>query len=518
MQDNLHNKEAARDGLIRGIRRCAEVVGSTMGTAGYNSIIEAIEAPQFFSTNDGWTILNAIKFADPMEELGSKILVEAVARANKNSGDGSSTTCVLTAAIIEEGLKYVDKYAPMVIKRSLEGCIPLVEKAVLDQKHNVELNEVGAVATISAEDAEIGAKIQEIYEQIGKDGLIYWEASKTPEDHYTIGRGITINGAGYRSQYMCDVEEASGRFTGVASLKDAPILIVKEKITSGTQFNKLFDAMYGQGLRDLVLFYDESEPQFITEMVATRAKTKFRVILVKMPVIYGQEWFEDLAAVSNATAIDPAQGVWLKDVNTAHLGKVGNIVITKDDTYIDGLNPELVELHVKHLASDDSDAGKARVARLNTKTARYFVGAHSESALAYRRLKVEDAISAAYHALQGGVVPGGGIALLNAAKSMGVSDVGQEILFNALRAPMMRIINNVATNPAFLDRLGGKMGYDTRTSTVVDMLEAKIIDPVPIILNAVKNSISVATSVLTANAVVLLPKEQPTIPSPYVGL
>jgi chaperonin GroEL len=188
MIDNLYTGKEARDGIIKGIKRCASAVGGTMGTSGYNAIIQAIEQPGHFATNDGATILESIRFADPLEEMGRKILLEAVKRANKQSGDGSSTTTVLCAAIIEEGLKQLDKASPLEIKRSLESCIPLIEESINKQKREITVNEVGQVASISAEDEKIGAMIQEIYQQIGKDGIIHWDISKTFEDNYTIGK------------------------------------------------------------------------------------------------------------------------------------------------------------------------------------------------------------------------------------------------------------------------------------------------------------------------------------------
>jgi len=170
-KDNLHTGEEARNKLISGIRKVADAVGGTMGTGGANSVIEMIESPGHLVTNDGFTIASSIRFSDPIEEMGRKILMEAISRANKASGDGSSTTTVLTAAILEEGIKHLKDASPMEIKRSLDACIPLIEESIKKQKREITVDDVGKVASISAEDESIGALIQEIYQKKRKNLL-----------------------------------------------------------------------------------------------------------------------------------------------------------------------------------------------------------------------------------------------------------------------------------------------------------------------------------------------------------
>ena len=250
MKDNIYIKEEARQGIIRGIRKCAEAVGGTMGTGGSNALIECVENPGHFSTNDGVTILEHIYFVDPLEEMGRKILLEAVKRANKQSGDGSSTTTILTAAIIQEGLKYIDKESPMDIKKSLERLLPVIEKSIDSQKREITVDTVSQVASISAEDEQIGNTIQEIYQQIGPDGIIHWDISKTYQDTYTIGSGITIDGAGFASPYMADLDENTGAFQNVARWKNVKVLITKQKITSAAEFNSLFETLFNKEIKE----------------------------------------------------------------------------------------------------------------------------------------------------------------------------------------------------------------------------------------------------------------------------
>lgn len=479
MTDNLFGTEA-RERLIAGIRKCAQAVGATMGTAGSNSLIEAIENPGYLHTNDGITILESIHLADPLEDMGRKILLEAVSRANKQSGDGSSTTTVLTAAIIEEGMKFSGEN-PMELKRQLEACVPLIEEAINSQRREITVDEVGQVAAISAEDPHIGATIQEIYQQIGPDGIIHWDISKTYEDHYTIGKGITVEGAGFVSPHMADLDEKTGALLKEAKWKNAHILITKQKITASADFNVLFESLYKREIKEVVVFCDEFEANVVADLVKTRVVRGFKTLLVKMPVLWKDWWYEDLAKATGATVIDPVAGITFKNMTLEHLGQVEHITVDKENTYLDGIKD--VSQHVQSLEEEGSDDALLRASRLNTKTARYFVGAASESALSYKRLKVEDAIGAAHQALHGGVVIGGGIALASI-------EIDNPILHIALQAPYQQIVQN----------MGGK------SFTRNDMEEQQVYDPAPVVLNAVKNAISVAASILTCSLVVQFPR------------
>lgn len=485
MNDTLYTGKKVRERLASGIKKVAEAVGATMGGGGSNAIIEALEAPGHYVTNDGYSIANSVRLADPIENMGKNILLESINRANKQSGDGSSTTCVLTAALIEEGQSYVGEN-PMELKRSLEACIPLIEESISKQKRDISTDEVGKVAAISAEDEQIGATIQEIYQKIGPEGIIQWDISKTTEDSYAIGQGLTIEGAGFYSPYMCDADEA-GQNTNRIKLKNASILITKQKITSAAEFNDLFQTLFNKDIKDIVVFCDEIEPLIIPDLIKTRAIRGFRTILVKMPTLWKDQWYEDIALSSGATVVDQNAGLSNKATKIEHLGQFEHITITKDQTFVDGMKD--LTSHVEALKEEGTDESLVRAARLNTKTARYFVGAASDSALSYRRLKVEDAISAAWQALHGGIVIGGGLALAGVETKNKILDV-------ALKAPYEQIVKNMGAS--FSEQ---------------DMEEQNVYDPANVVLNAVRNAISVAASVLTASTVVLLPREEVQMPN-----
>ncbi len=509
-EDNLHT-DNVREKLFTGIKKVSSAIGRTMGTGGANAIIEAIESPGHLVTNDGFSIANSVVLVDPIENIGKNILLESINRANKASGDGSSTTAVLTSSIIEEGMKHIGEASPMDIKRSLESCIPVIEASLNAQKREITVDQVGAVASISAEDETIGALIQEIYQKIGKDGIVQWDISKDFTDHYTIGKGITINWCGMVSPYMADLNEVTGQFLPTAKWHNAHILLVKQKITSAADVGQLFEQMFNKEIKEVVVFCDEYEPNIVADLIRTRAVRGFKTLLVKMPTIWKDQWYEDLAKITGATIIDPHAGTSLKTMTMEHLGKVEHITVTKDETFIDGMQD--VSEHIKALEADGSEDALLRASRLNVNTARYFVGAHSDSALAYRRLKVEDAISAAWQALQNGVVAGGGVALRNCS-----DELDSAILKVALLKPMRQIMDNSGAQELPIDdSFKGTRGFNSLNGEFVDMFEAGITDPVNVVMNAVKNAISVAAAVLTAETIVTLPREEkPANQDPYV--
>ncbi|MDE2015908.1 MAG: hypothetical protein KGI72_05295 [Patescibacteria group bacterium] len=512
MKDNIFVGEEARKGLIAGVRKVADAVGRTMGTSGQNSLIQAIEDPGHFPTNDGWQIANAIKLADPIEDMGRRITLEAINRANKESGDGSSTTCVLTAAILEKGMEQLANFSPMEIKRSLEYYIPVVEEHLQKQVREVSVDSLTAVASTSAENPEIGKRIEEIYKKIGKDGVIHWEAGKSPEDSYSISTGFKIEGAGYASRYMCDVDDG-GQIQKSARLKDVPVMLYRGKITSAAQFDGVMGMAFNEGTEEVAIFCDEIEPAAVNDFVGTIVKyarqgRKFRIVAIKMPVIWNDEWWEDLEIASGAHIVGPhpAALVTLKNANLTNFGRIGYLTVSADEVYVDGIERlGILASHISQLKEKGDDDSLRRAERLNTKTARYFVGGYSPNAIAYRRMKVEDAINAASCALAEGIIPGGGVALLNVAESLTVRDPGALILKEALEVPFRQILKNGSWED---NRNGENTGIDSRTGKTVDMFKAGIVDSHSVTMNAVRNAIGVAATIITIGNVVLMPRDE----------
>lgn len=516
-QDNVFSGPETTEKLMAGVNKVADAVKITLGAAGANGILEAFEQPGHLVTNDGISIAERIVLADPLENMGRNILLESISRANKQSGDGSTTTCVLTQTILKEGYAVRDQIAPNALKRSLEECLPLIEESIKSQTKDITVDSVGAVASISAEDEKIGALIQEIYQKIGKDGILYPDISKTFEDHYTLGSGVKIDGAGLVSPYMADIDDKTMVPVNVARIKDATIMVTKQKITNARRdLETIVGQLSGKSIRDLVIFCSDIEPTVIGDLVSTRFKSGFRTIIVKLPVIYQDEWFEDIALLTGATIIDPARGITFATMKYSHLGTC-SFMADKNDTFLDGTKD--VSEHIKTL-EEGTDQEKIRAARLNTKTARLFVGAPTEAALSYKRLKVEDARNAAWQALHGGIVPGGGVTLRNIIPLL-PDNIAGKILSKALAAPIGTICKNAdfrdqegnIWDGIFLEKkadgyavVSSPEGLDAKTGQVVNMMDANIIDPANVVLNSIRNAVSVASTVLTARVVVTIPQ------------
>jgi len=498
MKENLHTGDEARAKLIAGANKVADAVKGTLGAAGYNAIIEKFEYPFYIVTNDGVSIAREINLEDPVEMMGANVMKEIATRSDKHGGDGTTTAVTLAQAIIKEGATY--NATAMDMKRSLEECIPIIEAALKDQTKEITVDDVGTVASVSAEDPKIGALIQEIYQQIGKDGILYPDVSKTFDDHYSIGSGVKVDDAGLVSPYLADVDEKTMQPMNAATARDATVLITKQKLTNARRdLETIIGQLVNKNVRDLVMFCDEMEPTVIPDLVTTRFKNGFRVIAVKLPTVWKDQWFEDLAKLTGATVIDPAAGLNFQQLRIQHLGKVGSFLADKNNSFLDGTLD--ISDYIKTLSESDDDESKIRAARLNTKTARLFVGAPTDAALSYKRLKVEDARNAAYQALHGGVVAGGGVALLQASLKM-PDTLGGNILRRALKVPMWQIIKNAGAEDgdAFIANVksGDFYGYDVRSGKYTDMWAAQIVDPASVTMSSVRNAISVAATILTA--------------------
>lgn len=517
-KDTLFLGEDGRKRRMEGVRKSALAVGSTMGAGGSNATLEKLEYPYSGTTNDGVSILEQIYFEDPLENLGRMDLLQAVSRANKESGDGSSTTTVLTSAILEEGAKHHDA-SSMEMKESLEACIPIIEKSLKAQTKQVvkngkvDMRLLEQVATVSSEDPMIGKRIAEIYSKIGADGIVQWEVSKTTDDdYYEIGKGITMHGGTYAHKFMCDMDEKNGQVLSTIKLKNPLILITKQKLNGLNSLFALLQSLMQQGKRELVIFCDEAEAEALDNAAKLRFEARdvngnpadpFRVVIIRMPVLWRDWWWEDLSQATGAKMV--GEEIKLKDARLSHLGSVENITITKEDVILEGLKD--LATYTMMIRGDGTDEEAVlRASRLNTQSARYYVGGYSEQAIYHRRFKVEDALATASAALKGGVVAGGGIALVQATEKL-PDTVGGKILNVALKSPLAWIVANSGKKDLDLTKIKENEGYNAKTKKIVNMFDSGIVDSSEVILSAVKNAIGVAATILTTHAIVLLPRE-----------
>lgn len=488
MQDNIYLDKEAKDKIVTGINKVCEIVRQTYGPGGGNVIVQEDLYPGHQITNDGKTMIDKIKLDDIVENLGANLMRELGDKADRTSGDGRKTTMLLAQAIINEGLKV--EAQPLEIKRSLDECLPIIEEAIDSQKRDIDVDNVGTVATIASESPKVGALLQEIYQQIGKEGIVELDNSNSFDTYYEIKEGVRLRNAGFISPYMANEGEQ-------AVYKKPKILITKQKLATINDINPLCESLTKQGITELVIYCDEIDPQLLGFMMMTHMQGIFKFLIIKAPTLWKNWLFEDFAKITGATIVEPMSGVTLKDVTIEHLGTCDKISTTKEETTVIGIKD--ITDHIKSLKDDGTEESKLRASWLQTKAAILKLGASSESELSYIAKKAKDGRNASVLALQGGVVAGGGWSLKEAAKTL-PDTIGGNILKQALTVPMNQILINIGLSLAEND---GKFA-DT------------IIDPALVVKNAVRNAISVAGTVLTAKAVVTLPpkveEKKPSIP------
>jgi len=482
-----------------GINKVANAVKATYGAAGSNAILEAGERPGHRVINDGVSVANSIYLADPVENIGANIIKEIASRADKESGDGTTTATILAQAILQEGLKSTE--SPMTIKRSLDECLPLIMDAIDAQKRDITVDEVGQVATISAESEELGALIQEAYKTIGREGIIELDNSNLPTSFIEYSEGVRLRFAGYLGEY-------STTQPGKAEYKKPLIVISKEKITNAKQVESIAGKLTTLD-QVLVLYVEDIDMAVASRLALThiqslmKGEPGLKTLVIKAPTLWKDWLYEDLAKLTGATPIDFANGKTFNNFSEKDFGTCDKIVSTKDETRLIGTTD--ITKHISQLRAQDDDQQKVRASWLETKVAILKLGANSDSELSYKRLKAIDAISASKLALEDGVVAGGGVALREA--SLGMPDtVGGRILSIALKQPMKQITANAGIDGSTVEYKDYKTGFNAKTGEWVDMWEAGIIDPAKVVKNSVKNALSVASTVLTASVVVNLPR------------
>ena len=500
---NIHkNKQKVIDGIVK----VADAIAITLGASGKNVIIEEDLYPGFRITNDGYTILENTHFDDPLMQMGRNILFDAVSRANRQSGDGSTTTTVLTKAIIENGLE--ESMTGMELKDQLHAMLPHVLKMIDERKKVVEISELAPVVDISAESGEIGKMVQEIYEKIGKEGLITIEPSSTYETSYDIKDGVRLKSkTGELVKYIQNTEK------GVI-YENPFVLVIRNRINDASNLSDILsDLAAGEKWKgEVVIMIDDIDQKALGTLVANHQKAmgairgeagrkyvKFGII--RAPVLWKHQVMEDFAKITGATIIDDAAGITFKSARKECAGTADKIIIEEDGTTVIGIKD--VSEHVEQLRQRNDDVSPLRVAWLNTKACAIRVGAQSETELSYLLPKAEDAINAARMALRDGVVAGGGVCLKDIAIELENYPVGNEatrILAKSLMAPFRQICKNANMNPTDETRKPN-IGLNAKTKLEGDMWEEKILDPAGVLKNAISNAVSVASTALTAEVI-----------------
>lgn len=472
--------------MVEGLKIAADAIRLSYGPCGLNAAIQHDLRPYKVIANDANTIVQALEVDDPIQNMGLSFAKELMEKSDKDSGDGRKSTLILATEILDQGLK--SELKGLELKRELDALIPLIEAKINEQKRIIGVEEVGRVAAIAGESVTLGETLQSIYGKIGKDGIIIPESSGTFSTSFSFVEGVRFTDTGYLSPYMVHDEVANkeSRKETKAIYENPTILVTKRKIGHLNDINPLLETLQRKGIKDLVIFTDDMDSGVASIMVKAHQDHVLNILIIKAPVIWKQYVFEDFAKITGSTIIEDATGLNFKNLELKHLGTCGRIEVDKEDTIVTGIAD--IGEHIAELKAEGSEDSLRRLAWLQTKTAILKLGANNESELSYLRLKCYDAINSSRLALKDGVVEGGGICLLDISYSMPDTIAGN-ILKKALKAPF---IQNVAN-----------MGVEKAT------WGNEIQDAASVVKSAVRNAISLASTILTTGLVITFPPKTP---------
>lgn len=518
--------EEVKKKLQKGVDTVANAVKVTLGPRGRNVILDkGYGGPTI--TNDGVSIAKEITLKDKFENMGAEIIKEVANKTNELAGDGTTTATVLTQALVNEGLKQTTMgLNSMAVRHGMEHAAEDVVKALHEQATQISTSaEIKQVATISAESEELGEKIAEAIEKVGKDGVVTVEESQSFGIETELTEGMEFD-RGYVSPYMVTNPERME-----AEYKDAQILITDKKVASVQEILPLLEKIAQSGKKELVIIADDIEGEALTTFVVNKLKGGFSVLGVKAPG-YGdrkKEVLNDIAVTTGGQLISEELGMKLEDAELAHLGKADRVVSSKDSTLIVGGKGEKgsIEDRITALRAQleqttskfDKDKLEERIAKLGGGVGVIRVGAATEAEMKYLKLKIEDAVNATKAAIEEGIVSGGGTSLAKASahvESMMLSKknlsreelVGYNIVLRALEMPLRQIVDNTGRDEGAVivqkvKEKGGNAGYDAAKGEMVDdMIKAGIIDPVKVERAGVQHAVSAAAILLTSEAAV----------------
>jgi len=526
----------ARRRLKNGVDILAEAVKTTLGPKGRNVALDKKYGAPTVS-HDGVTVAKEIELPDPFENMGAQLLKEAATKTNDVAGDGTTTATVLAQAIVHEGLRNLAAGAnPMIIKRGLDKASAVVVQAIKDMAVPVSgRDEIANVATISAADVEIGTLIADVMDKVGKDGVITVEESKGIQFETDFVEGMQFD-RGYISPYFVSNPDRM-----VAELDEPHILITEKKLSAIADIVPVLENLMQQGRKNLVIIAEEVEGEALATLVVNKLRGILNVLAVKAPG-YGdrrKEMLKDIAILTGGTVISDELGRKLESITIRDLGTARRVVSDKDNTTVvegHGVQEEIqgrmkqIKAQIEDTTSDyDREKLQERLAKLSGGVAVIKVGAATETELKEKKHRVEDALSAARASIEEGIVPGGGVALVNAAKSLdsltlkGDEATGVAILRRALEEPMRQIAANAGYEGSVIieqvrrRNIEGKtttIGFNVVTEDYCDMLKAGVIDPVKVTRSAVENASSIAGMILTTEALVTdIPEDRPAPPA-----
>jgi chaperonin GroEL len=519
--------EDARRGLEAGIDKLADAVAVTLGPKGRNVVLDKKwGAPTI--TNDGVTIAKEVELEDPWENMGAQLAKEVATKTNDVAGDGTTTATVLARAMVKNGMRNVAAGSnPMALKRGIEKAVAAAVDSIGKQSRDVEgKEEIAMVATISAADTQVGDTIAEAFEKVGKDGVITVEESQTFGIELEFVEGMQFD-KGYISPYFVTDPD---RMETVYD--DAYILLVGKKISSVQDILPLLEKVVQAG-KPLLIIAEDVEGEALATLVVNKIRGTFNSVAVKAPGFGDRRkaMLQDMAVLTGGQVVSEEIGVKLENVALDLLGKARKVVITKDDTTVvegqgaeDDIKGRIAQIkgEIERTDSDwDREKLQERLAKLSGGVALIKVGAATEVELKEKKHRIEDAVSATRAAIEEGIVPGGGVALIRAEQSLDVDSLGltgdeatgASIVKRALSEPARLIAHNAGHEGAvFVERIrseSGATGFNAASGQWGDLTKAGVIDPAKVTRSALQNAASIAALVLTTeSAVVERPEEE----------
>jgi len=542
MAKQLIFSDEARRALKNGVDIVANAVVTTLGPKGRNVALDRKYGSPTI-THDGVTVAKEIELKDPFENMGAQLLKEAATKTNDIAGDGTTTSTVLAHAMVSEGLKNLAAGAnPMLLKRGIEAAAKAVAEAIHEQAIDITTKEeIGSVATISAQDSEIGKLIADVMDKVGKDGVITVEESKGLEFETEYVEGMQFD-RGYISPYFVTDNEHMQ-----ASLDDPYILVYDKKISAAADIVPLLEKMIQVGKREIVLIAEDVDGEALATLVVNKLRGMINVIAVKAPGFGDRRkaMLQDIAILTGATVISEETGRKLESASIEDLGRAEKVTTDKDNTTIVGGKGdssaikgriEQIRVEIDNTTSDyDREKLQERLAKLSGGVAIIRVGAATETELKEKKHRVEDALSATRAAVEEGIVAGGGVALVNAVAAlkeikMDTTDaqIGVNIVRNALEIPMRRIAENAGKDGSVVVETvrqkqastGNKhLGYDVLNEEYCDLVTGGVIDPAKVTRGALENAASIAAMILTTEALITdIPEEKAAPAMPQGGM
>ncbi len=538
MAKQIKYGEEARKALQTGIDALADTVKITLGPKGRNVVLDKkFGAPLI--TNDGVTIAKEIELEDPFENMGAQLVREVSVKTNDVAGDGTTTATLLAQSIVREGLKNVAAGAnPMIVKKGIEQATETAVQSLAAQSKPIEgKNEIAQVAAISSGDETVGQLIADAMEKVGKDGVITVEESKTMKTELSIVEGMQFD-RGYASSYMCtDMEKME------AVLDNPLILITDKKISNIQEIIGLLEQVVQQG-KKLLIIAEDVEGEALATLVLNKLRGTFTCVAVKAPGFGDRRkaMLQDIAILTGGQVITEELGLELKEATIDMLGSARQVKIDKENTVIvegagdaDEIKARIASIRsqIEDTTSDyDREKLQERLAKLAGGVAVINVGAATEVEMKERKLRIEDALAATRAAVEEGIVPGGGTALINASKSVaklvtettGDVKTGVQIVLRALEEPVRQIAKNAGVEGSLIvekikSRKSSTFGYDAARDEYADMMERGIADPTKVTRSALQNAASVAAMVLTTESLVTdIPAPEPAAPAGNPGM